>query len=299
MKQGDAERSFRAVNGFQSLVATPDSGDTKASTAAAGDGPLLQWYCPPDGWTTESDADDTAEDAKAKREGRDGWWKLISVQVGNKLQIGAPAKKDFWRKTYYEPLLIKDDGPFLHTVVSQAHFPITITTRFTIKPNCQFDQVGVLLRLNHEHWIKTGIEVVDGVPRLSCVTTNGFSDWSTQTWDSLSACIRVHCMSQHGGSYVVEAASYPADAKDDKVIDWDSLDWTMMRICHMNKDMNHALLNEHPTVQNAFEGPAAPDGCIMAGLFAACPEDQKGTVATFDGLSITQGTSFEHNADCL
>ena len=40
----------------------------------------------------------------------------------------------------------------------------------------QFHQAGILIRLNHEHWIKTRIEVVDGIPRLSCVIMNGFSD---------------------------------------------------------------------------------------------------------------------------
>jgi regulation of enolase protein 1 (concanavalin A-like superfamily) len=59
------------------------------------------------------------------------------------------------------------------------------------------------VRIDSEHWLKTGIEVVDGIPRLSCVVTNGFSDWSTQSWIGLTLRIRV---TQTGdGSYVVEA----------------------------------------------------------------------------------------------
>lgn len=55
------------------------------------------------------------------------------------------------------------------------------------------------MNMNMPH---TGIEVVDGEPRLSCVVTNKFSDWSTQPWTSNELCIRVHKL---GESAVVEA----------------------------------------------------------------------------------------------
>jgi len=55
----------------------------------------------------------------------------------------------------------------------------------------QFDQAGICIRLDSEHWLKTGIEVVDEKPRLSCVVTNGYSDWSTQSWPESRLRIRV------------------------------------------------------------------------------------------------------------
>ena len=44
---------------------------------------------------------------------------------------------------------------------------------FELTPARQFDQGGLFVRVDDEHWIKAGIEVVDGKPRLSCVVTNG------------------------------------------------------------------------------------------------------------------------------
>jgi len=161
---------------------------------------------------------------------------------------------------------------------------VTIETTFSLTPKSQFDQAGILIRLDKEHWIKAGIEVVDEQPRLSCVVTNGFSDWSTQPWSVPAVKIRVHVLPCHGGSYVVEAA--PVEAND----------WTFIRIAHMNINYNHDLLNDHPTTQTAVEGLSAPNGTMLVGVFAACPIDQLGRVATFDHISIQQGSEFVHTA---
>lgn len=231
-----------------------------------------KWYCAPDSWN-----DTWKEDS---REGKDGWWKIEN----DKLVLAPPAKKDFWRKTYYQPLLVKDDGPFLYTTVLKEALPVTIQTTFSLSPQAQFDQAGILIRLDKEHWIKTGIEVVDQQPRLSCVVTNGFSDWSTQQWLEAAIKIRVHILPQHGGSFVVEAAPIGTE------------DWTFIRIAHMNVDFNHDFINDDPIVQAAYEGASAPTGKLMVGVFAACPVDQAGMVATFDELSISQGSAFVHDA---
>lgn len=232
----------------------------------------FKWYCAPDSWDTTGDS--------SSREGKDGWWKIDHEQ----LLLAPPAKKDFWRKTYYQPLLVKDDGPFLYTTISQDSLPVTIQTTFSLTPKSQFDQAGILIRLDKEHWIKTGIEVVDEQPRLSCVVTNGFSDWSTQNWSAPTIKIRVHILPQHGGSFVVEAA--PIDTED----------WAFIRIAHLNVNHNHDHLNDDPIARAAYEGEASPSGSLMVGVFAACPVDQAGMVATFDQLSITQGSAFVHDA---
>lgn len=238
----------------------------------------LKWFCPPDGWPSKDDDDDDNDD----REGKDGWWKVED----QKLLLAPPAKKDFWRKTYYEPvLLVKDDGPFLYTTIQESHLPVTIETSFSLTAKNQFDQAGILIRLDHEHWIKTGIEVVDGTPRLSCVVTNGFSDWSTQTWHEAAIKIRVHILPQRGGSFVVEAAP----------IDGEEQSWSFLRIAHMHRGMNHDLMNDDAAVTGAFQGESAPPGCLMVGVFSACPMDQTGTVATFHNLSIVKGSAFVHD----
>lgn len=266
---------FRPVTGFESIAADDQEEPSDASDDTDvfdTQGALLKWYCAPDSWPNSN-----------TREGKGGWWENSQGE----LLVGAPAKKDFWRKTYYEPLLIRDDGPLLYSVVPIQAFPCMIETSFTLTPKCQFDSAGIVIRIDNEHWIKTGIEVVDGVPRLSCVVTNGFSDWSAQTWTEPKLRIRVHMLPQHGGSYVVEACPLLEDEKEST-----KKDWSFIRIAHLNKRMNHNLLNDHPTVKSAYKGDSAPPGCVMAGVFAACPEDQKGSNVMFHDFSIVKGSTF-------
>ena len=47
----------------------------------------------------------------------------------------------------------------------------------------RFDQAGLMLRIDAERWIKAGIEYVDGRYHLSCVVTDGRSDWSVIALD--------------------------------------------------------------------------------------------------------------------
>lgn len=194
------------------------------------------------------------------------------------------AKRDFWRKTYYEPLLVKDDGSFLYHLVSAKDLPVTIETSFSLTPNAQFDQAGIIVRLDSDHWIKTGIEVVDGQPRLSCVVTNGFSDWSTQHISQPAIKIRVHLLPQHGGSFVIEAAPK------------DSTEWSFVRIAHMSLNFNDKTLDDDKVVKASYHGERAPAGTLMVGVFAASPVDQNGMVATFDSISINKGSTFIHEA---
>lgn len=47
----------------------------------------------------------------------------------------------------------------------------------------RFDQSGLMLRIDHENYIKAGIEFVDGKYNLSVVVTHHTSDWSVITLD--------------------------------------------------------------------------------------------------------------------
>ena len=42
----------------------------------------------------------------------------------------------------------------------------------------RFDQAGLMLRIDHENYIKAGIEFVDGKYNVSAVVTHHTSDWS-------------------------------------------------------------------------------------------------------------------------
>ncbi|ACI65406.1 predicted protein [Phaeodactylum tricornutum CCAP 1055/1] len=251
----------------------------------------LQWFCAPDSWQENVTPG-------VGREGQGGKW-YVDKDCSN-LTIMAPAKKDFWRKTYYEPILVKDDGPFLyHELDASQHY--TVETTFHLTAARQFDQAGLCVRITPEHWIKTGIEVVDGVPRLSCVVTNIYSDWSTQPWSAspptmessvsaeksdavfVRAQIRIHC---RGSSFVVEAKE-------------SSKEWEFLRIGHLNRDMRHTNdpLRNHSAVEKSWNGPSAAEGKLWVGVFACCPVDQQGSSVTFSNFSIAAGSKFDHNAD--
>ena len=68
---------------------------------------------------------------------------------------------DYWSRTYYKPLLIKNDAQTLLASVPSTE-EVTLTTRFTLKPRAQFDQAGIMVLVAPDMWVKAGIEYVDG-----------------------------------------------------------------------------------------------------------------------------------------
>lgn len=157
-------------------------------------------------------------DPNGQLEGSEGSYHISSN--GKELRMQAPAKKDFWSKTFYNPLLIKCDASALLASVPIAD-EITAKIEFEFEPKSQFDQAGLLIYIDDQHWVKCGIEYCDGTPRLSVVVTNEFSDWSTQPWGSNSVSLKVHKVNQ-SNSLVVEAASLG------------STDFQFVRIAHLS-----------------------------------------------------------------
>lgn len=93
-----------------------------------------------------------------KWENSDGSWKLSEDQ--QVLELHPDTKRDYWRRTYYTPLLIKDDGPRYVVSLPTLEPNFTVTTTMHLHPQNQFDQGGLFVRFDHEHWIKAGIEYV-------------------------------------------------------------------------------------------------------------------------------------------
>lgn len=95
-------------------------------------------------------------------------------QAGSQLIVRSRAKTDFWRKTFYG--YITDNGHFLHLPV-EGDF--TFQARVNGRYAAQYDQAGLMVRLNEQEWMKCGSELVDGRRWASVVFTHDFSDWST------------------------------------------------------------------------------------------------------------------------
>lgn len=111
--------------------------------------PGFTWHCPPPQW---------------------GW-----DRTG--LFIEPAANTDFWQRTHYG--FAADNGHFLFTKLA-TDFVASTTVR--LQPRHQYDQAGLMVRLDAGCWIKTSVEFEPGAAnRLGVVVTHhGYSDWSTQ-----------------------------------------------------------------------------------------------------------------------
>lgn len=191
---------------------------------------------------------------------------------GLALKLKPPSHKDFWRKTFYTPLLVKSDAVgYMQTIPAPVKgVEMTCKVDFQYTPVNQFDQAGLLIYVDESHWMKCGIEYCDGSTRLSVVICNSYSDWSTEIWQSKDVRLKVHTVSQ-SSSIVIEAAQIGSE------------DYRFIRIGHLESVVaeNHAA--------------EALDWQI--GVFAACPGEQRGCVATFTNFSLGPREASSHNPD--
>jgi len=91
----------------------------------------------------------------------------------NKLVVKTAPKTDFWRITHYG--FIRDTGHFYWDAIA-TNFTVEVKIRGHYQD--LYDQAGLMVRADEKHWIKTGIEYVDGIQHLSAVVTHEYSDWS-------------------------------------------------------------------------------------------------------------------------
>ena len=95
-----------------------------------------------------------------------------------KLTLFATPQSDYWRIAHYG--FTVDDAPFLYTTYGgEFEARVKITGDYKVR----YDQAGMMIRIDHENYIKTGIEYVDGKYNLSAVVTHHTSDWSVITLD--------------------------------------------------------------------------------------------------------------------
>ena len=179
-----------------------------------------------------------------------------NTETRSGLVIDMDAKTDFWRKTFYQPTLIKNNGHFLYKTFSNQQ-KILMETEFHLSSVNQFDQAGLMIYINENHWVKTGLEFVDGRHRLSCVVTNGFSDWSTQDYKTHQLNLRVYKLHQ---DIVVEAKQKR---------------WDFIRIAHLQIDPDEA---SH----------------VDMGLYACSPTEGGGSV-TFQYVSYKEVDGHSHH----
>jgi len=123
-----------------------------------------------------------------------------------------------------------------------------LKVKFSGDYRTRFDQSGLMLRIDHENYIKTGIEFVDGKYNLSTVVTHHTSDWSIIPLDKPVPFVWIKAVRRLDAVEIF----YSFDDKE----------YTMMR--------NAWLQDNHP---------------VKVGVMGACP-DGDGFTARFEDFTI-------------
>lgn len=92
----------------------------------------------------------------------------------DELRLTTDQGSDYWRETYYG--FTRNSGHFF-----AFETPAAFTAQFRVRGHYHqlYDQAGIMLWLDEQHWVKAGIELSDGIPMAASVLTNGKSDWAT------------------------------------------------------------------------------------------------------------------------
>lgn len=162
----------------------------------------------------------------------------------NTLMMDVTPQSDYWRISHYG--FTVDDAPFLYTMRG-GEFEVKV--RISGEYKVRFDQAGLMLRIDKENYIKTGIEFVDGKYNLSTVVTHKTSDWSVIELDEPV-------------EYIWIKAVRRLDAVE-IFYSFDDKDYIMMRNCWLQDNTP-----------------------VMVGMMAASP-DGLGFKAKFDNFRIT------------
>jgi uncharacterized protein len=141
-----------------------------------------------------------------------------TYQLGDGLEIFTDEKTDFWQRTHYG--FRRDDG---HCLLTTLAGDFSIMARVEFRPQEQYDQCGLIVRVDGENWIKTSTEYEDEqVSRLGSVVTNlGYSDWATQDVPSAHREMGYR-ISRRGSDFRIESS-------------FDGREWLQMRIAHLHQ----------------------------------------------------------------
>ena len=94
--------------------------------------------------------------------------------TGSELTVRSRAKTDFWQKTFDG--YVADNGHFFHL---SASGDFTFAASINGKYSTQYDQAGLMVRIDGQNWMRCGTEFIDGKRFASVVFTRTFSDGST------------------------------------------------------------------------------------------------------------------------
>ncbi len=115
--------------------------------------------------------------------------------------IRCPPDTDVWDKP---PSTHSFNAPIIYrstTVASLKSAKVTVSANWKHK----YDQGGLCLVMNsesnHKQWVKTGVEYLNGQPRVSTVATDRWSDWSLRPMPAGDdSAVTIEMVSENDGS---------------------------------------------------------------------------------------------------
>jgi len=137
----------------------------------------------------------------------------------SRLYITTSPETDFWQRTHYG--FRRDNG---HCLFVKVDRDFSLSVKTTYNPNDQYDQAGLMVRIDGENWIKTSVEYEnEELSRLGSVVTNfGFSDWATIDISSRITDMWYRIQSS-GNDYLLEFSE-------------DGTSWKQLRVAHLHKE---------------------------------------------------------------
>jgi regulation of enolase protein 1 (concanavalin A-like superfamily) len=167
---------------------------------------------------------------------------------GATVTITSGPQTDFWRMTHNGQ--INDNGHFYFQPVSGDFVAeVKVSGNFAD----QYDQAGLMIRVDAKTWLKCGLEILDGVQRIGAVVTRDFSDWSLQVLETAPSAFWLRIV-RHSATFEVYFSLNGAD-------------FSMIR---------QAYLSDSETVS--------------VGLMTASPIGD-GFTSTYEGFSVTPHTA--------
>ncbi|MEU6247754.1 DUF1349 domain-containing protein [Glycomyces sp. NPDC047010] len=185
---------------------------------------------------------------------KSGAWTALPVsaeEAGGRLRVTAAEGSDAWRHTAYG--FVHDNE---HALLEEWDRERAVEVAFIADYDAQFDQAGLMVRIDAERWIKTGVEYADGALQLGAVVTDGRSDWSTAPvpeWAGLEVTMRATRLAD---AVAVRARATPADGEPGP--------WRLVRLA-----------------------PLDPDATASAGPYCAAPS-RAGLTVEFTSWRLTE-----------
>ena len=163
------------------------------------------------------------------------------------LTVTTNGETDFWQGTHYG--FRRDNG---HCLLTNVESDFSLVVRCTMQANAQYDQGGVMVRIDSENWVKVSVEAeTKSYSRLgSVVTSHGYSDWATVDIDASIQTMWYRVQSK-AADLLIE---YSENGKK----------WQQMRIAHIHQY----------------------HGSLAIGVYACSPTEGEGCTIQFDHVVV-------------